>query len=639
MLQIKKKKSKYLIWGIILVLILGISFLSMAYVHGKNVVNNDIKFTWVSHTEYWRDDNASTIVRLSDYRGNPYPIDECRVTILHPDKSIFVDNAPMAESNIPGNWYRTDSLVGQPLGTYEQEVTCTSGNRTIKTSQSFHLNAALEQISVLTDKSDNLDLKLSDVNVAVTGKVAATGDVITTNLTDMNTSLNTLLNDVNSNFSAKLQDGIATLQTDLADVNVSVTGTVLSTGQEVKTSLSDVNTNLSNLLTNVNNGISSQIDLDYNSLKDNLNDVNLSLTGTVLSTGQEINTNITTASTNITDLLNTVNNNLSDQVGEDFNALSNNLTNVNLSLTSTMESTGQDINTNLTNVSTSLTDLLNTVNSDLSTKMDAKFAELSGQLADVNLSLTGTIVSTGQDINTNLTNVSTSLTNLLNTVNVNLSSEITNQFNNTNALIAQKFADSNDFLNTKIDNLEFSVNGKVDSTGQAIQTQITDVNNSLSDLITGLVVGDLNVQLSEMLDQITAEVASVKEDTTWLVSNAMNQDNMQEVRNRFASIDSNLALVEDFCSTADTNNSALCQEVYSIKNAIAIMDQEQSQKLDEINTTTLNTWDLLSGSIATNINTILTDVGIIKAQTTDINATVHQILDNQESDISIRVIS
>ncbi len=157
--------------------------------------------------------------------------------------------------------------------------------------------------------------------------------------------------------------------------------------------------------------------------------------------------------------------------------------------------------------------------------------------------------------------------------------------------------------------------------------------------MTDLVVNNINVQLDLMLEDLTNQLTSIKQDTNWLVSNSINQEDMDEIRNRFSSVDDNLALVENFCGNQDTNNSPLCQEVYNIKTAVEIMDQTQAQKLEEINQTTLSTWNLLSGEIRTNIDSILTDVGIIKAQTTDINATVHQILENQESEINIRIIS
>ena len=111
----KKNIYKYMKWSILGILLIGVAFLATAYVNGKTVVNEDFSLQWVSHTEYWREDYASTIVRLSDYKGTPLMADECRVTILYPDKTIFIDNQPLSQSTIAGNWYRTDYLANAPL--------------------------------------------------------------------------------------------------------------------------------------------------------------------------------------------------------------------------------------------------------------------------------------------------------------------------------------------------------------------------------------------------------------------------------------------------------------------------------------------------------------------------------------------
>jgi len=97
------KKKKLIRWGIVsTIVIVVIAFFAFAYTDGKQTVNEPVVI-WVSHTEYWRDDSASTIVRLADFRGDPYTVDSCNVTILKPDKSTFVDNQPLVLSNIPGN--------------------------------------------------------------------------------------------------------------------------------------------------------------------------------------------------------------------------------------------------------------------------------------------------------------------------------------------------------------------------------------------------------------------------------------------------------------------------------------------------------------------------------------------------------
>ena len=633
------KKKKLIKWGIVsTIIIVVIAFFAFAYTDGKQTVNEPV-VSWVSHTEYWRDDSASTIVRLADFRGDPYTVDSCNVTILRPDKSTFVDNQPLALSNIAGNWYRTDSLVGAPLGTYEQEVTCVKGAQTIKTSQSFHLNPALEQVKIVTEKVDALDANLGAVNVSLSAKIADTNQTLTTNIANMNTNLNNLVTDVNTGVTSQLAEGINTLGTQLNDVNISITGTVTTTGQELQTSISTSNTSLTSLLNTVNTNLSTQMLDSFNAETAQLADVNLTIMAKVAETGQIITTNLSDVNASMTNILNTVNTNLSNQMGSEFTTLGNNLEDINLSLDGRMVATGDSINAHLTNVDTSLTNLLNTVNTNLSTQMTTKFAELSAQLENVNLSLNAKVEATGDEINTNLTNVNTNLTDILDALNVSLSSQITNQFNNTNALIAQKFLDSNNFLSARLDSLEVSVNGQVVTTGQEIKSDLSDVNSSLSNMITSLVAGDLNAQLNVMLEQLSTQVQSVKDDTTWLTIHAMNDTDRAAIDQRFLNIDGNIALLEQFCSNPQTDSSTLCQEIYNIKAAAVIMHDEQVARLDEIDNTTTNTWNYMTGSLSTRIDSLLTDIGIIKAQTTDINSTAHQILDNQESQIDVRIIS
>jgi len=398
------KFNKKVITGtIIAVAILLVGFVTVAYTSGKATAEKPV-VDWVSHTEYWRNDNASSIIRITNYKGDPYAVDECKITILKPDKSVFVDAQPMAESNIPGNWYRTDSLIDAPLGTYEQEVTCTKNNQLVtKTSQSFHLNAALEQINTLTGMVDTLTTNLSDVNVQITGQIAETGQTIQTNISGMNTNLTTILNDLNTQMINQFSETNSSLITQLSNVNISLTGLIETTGQEINTNLSDVNTSLSNLIeTEVVNGLSTQMD--------------------------------------------------------------------------------------------------------------------------------------------------------------------------------------------------------------------------------------------EMLADLTNQLNNVRSDTNWLVLNAMNQDNADEINARFTNVDQNLNAILNMCST-DTNSNELCTELYNIESVMRTLNDEQNGYIETINNTTTNTWELLSGDIATNIDSLLTDVGIIKAQTTDINATTHQILDEMQSEVRGSIIS
>jgi hypothetical protein len=398
------EKRRLMVLGTLLVISLSsIIFVGAAYSNGKAVVSSP-EVTWVSHTEYWSGDDVSTIVRLTDYLGNPFDtVVGCRVTVMYPDKTIWIEDASMTQSTVAGNWYHTD-VAPYVQGTYEQEVTCTLQDATtIKTSQSFHVNPALTQIQ---------------------------------------------------NISADIISQTALLTQVYGDISAQVSGT--------------------------NDSISSDID----------------------------ETEIA-----IVALVNTVDTDLTNQ----------------------MTQLGVDVDTQLTDVNTSI----------------------SGQLSDTQIS-----------IETNLGNTETTLSNLMVLLN----------------------SDLQDYLTV----------------------YLTDINNTANLIYT---------------------------DTQWLSTNAMNQDNAAAIDARLDNVDANLALIEDFCNNAQTIDSPLCQEIFALRVVVDTMRTEQTTYYNDLDTTTTSTWDLLSGSVSTNLDDVLISVGIIQSQTTEINETLSQIRQEQVERITMQVIS
>lgn len=377
-------------------------FFTIAYISGKNV-SEEIAIQWVSHTEYWRDDSASTIVRLADYKGQPITVDSCTVKILYPDKSVFVSAGEMTQSNVDGNWYRTDSLVGSPLGTYEQEVTCRKGSQVIISSQSFHLNPALEEISTLSNKANLLNESLFNFDIELAGIIRETGESLTT-----------------------------------------------------KISVSE--TNLNNALTSAHQSIINNLE----------------------STGISLNSN---------------------------------LNNINATIVSKIEGLDSKLTSNLNAINTSLTSFLSSLQSDLST------------------------------------------------------------------------------------------------------------------------------QLTTMLSDLTNQLTNIKEDTTWIVSNAVNQQDMGEIVQRFDSLGSDLSKVLVYCSDSVTDASKLCQEIYGLRDTVALLRQEQDTRFDQLDQVTANTWELLSGSVSNRIDSILISLNVIQDQNREINSTTHEVLDEIQGKINVDIIS
>ncbi len=403
-----KITAKLFLVGVSITVFVVLGALVTAYSNGKSVVATP-NVDWVSHTEYWSSSGAganevaSTIVRLTDYKGDPFSVDSCSATILYPDKTVYKLNAAMSQSGVAGNWYRTDPIP-EAEGTYEQEVTCNYGaGKTIKTSQSFHVNPALNFIKNVDADVLTNGVALSNVNATVNARIADTNDSITTTISAAKADLNRLLNNMNETLFAELDAVNATVNTHLTNVNVSLTAQLGSTRDAIQIQMSNTNESLTSLINSVHNSLSDYLEL-----------------------------------------------------------------------------------------------------------------------------------------------------------------------------------------------------------------YLPAINKTTTDIYS---------------------------DTRWLVTNAMNQDNAADINNRFAATDGNLSLVEQFCANAQTNSSALCSEVYMMRAVLDATRAEQTSYFNTLDETATNTWNLLSGAITTNVDSLLENIGIIRGQTTQINDTVVAIRADQTSEVRIQAIA
>jgi len=275
------KKAK---WGLFFIVLLFAIVIVSAYKHGANVTGSPV-VQWVSHTEYWSSSGpgatevASTIVRLTDYKGDPFNVDSCTVTILYPDKSVYLQDKPMAASPVGGNWYRTDPIPDAE-GTYEQGVTCLyGGGKSIKTSQSFHVNPALNYIKTVDANIVAADSKLSDVNLTIVGKVQDAKSEINTNINVSSATLSNLMGLINSSLSGQLVDVKGNLNTKMSNVQAVIQGEIEGVNTTIVSRISLSETNLMNLIDNVNNNLSNQLVNAQANLDSKISNVNVSLTG------------------------------------------------------------------------------------------------------------------------------------------------------------------------------------------------------------------------------------------------------------------------------------------------------------------------------------------------------------------------
>jgi hypothetical protein len=514
--------KKWLI--LIAVVALGlVTFLVTAYSNGKTI-SSEPSISFVSHTEYWSGDNASTIVRLVDYKGDPFEnVQGCVVDISYPNKTPFVTNQPLQISSIAGNWYRTD-LIPSIEGTYEQGVTCTylvgSVEKTTKASQSFHVNPALNFIKTVNTNVLAADAHLGTVNVAMTAMVENRTANLSNQLTLTQADLNSLI--------GKIHDSIS---------------------QNISSSNADLNTNLSK--------------------------VNISIQGKIASTGQDIVANITYTQGNLTDLLNQINNSLSSQLASSNSTLNANLSGLTVHIDGKIDGAKAEIISAITASNTNLNDALALAKSDLSTQITNTGNDLNTTLKDVNTTIT-----------TQLTGSETRLTNQLTTMDGDIDKVITDAKNEEMAYLRTTLTEMNTTINT-------------------IDTRTTDI----------------------------------KTNVDWIKSNAMNGGDRAAIDARFNTVDSDIDAMQAMCGNELTANSQLCQEIFSLKGNMSALRSENTGYYTKIDTTTTNTYNLLSGSISTRIDSLLTTVGLIKADTASIKGTVEDIRADQQNQVNIHIIS
>jgi hypothetical protein len=232
-----EKKEKVIIYSSLVIFFL---FLTLGYTYsfGSEVLGREIKIQFVSHTEYWKNDNGSTIITLFNELGEPVKNADCKVTIFYPDKTVFINNSTMYKSGIDDNWYRTYSLVNLPLGIYEQEITCNIKTKIIKTFQSFHLNPALEEINTIEKVNIEIITKINNSEKTIFIKINNLSTEMKNNFTSLETEIKkTLLNILN-------------LTTKLENLEINLIGKINENEIKIENKLDFLNKNLNNLINN-----------------------------------------------------------------------------------------------------------------------------------------------------------------------------------------------------------------------------------------------------------------------------------------------------------------------------------------------------------------------------------------------------
>lgn len=188
---------------------------------------------------------------------------------------------------------------------------------------------------------------------------------------------------------------------------------------------------------------------------------------------------------------------------------------------------------------------------------------------------------------------------------------------------------------------------------------LTDINNTVYDIygqnvgINATLLSEFNqiqVNLSYIIDNLNTVNANVFDDTDAFNNFTVINNNFNTVFSELNDIQTNLTDIINFCDGSPTLDSQLCQWVQNTNTyAISINDTLTnviSVKLDAIDATTTNTYNLLSVNITNSLNGIALDVSTLLDFASDINGTVNRIesnvstvITNQEQQVYISVFS
>lgn len=115
---------------------------------------------FVSSTEYVlpRDHNGSTIVKLRDNK-NDFINTSCYLTIVNPDRSIYLSSTLMSIDFTYGVYYRHWE-VPEALGVFDQEVMCEVKGKNITQGKGFHVS---NMTNILLRATESLNQSLQSI--------------------------------------------------------------------------------------------------------------------------------------------------------------------------------------------------------------------------------------------------------------------------------------------------------------------------------------------------------------------------------------------------------------------------------------------------------------------------------------------
>lgn len=167
---------------------------------------------FISGTEYTYFDIGQTIVEILDYKIENKLAGECGVTILYPNKTIFITQQLNFTDGYGNYW--NEFYIPNSTGVYEQEVVCNISGTLVKGTHTFHVselrNIIINNQNVNFDKLSNITSEIywyeNDTSYYIKTNVSGDLEVLRNESTLIvsysNQTLNFLLNNATNFFES-----------------------------------------------------------------------------------------------------------------------------------------------------------------------------------------------------------------------------------------------------------------------------------------------------------------------------------------------------------------------------------------------------------------------------------------------------
>lgn len=172
-----------------------------------------------------------------------------------------------------------------------------------------------------------------------------------------------------------------------------------------------------------------------------------------------------------------------------------------------------------------------------------------------------------------------------------------------------------------------------------MQTTVNNINTSVNTMLLNL--SDIMVKLTNVEVNVSATLEAVNAMQTTV--NTINSS-VVVITEKIDAINTTVVGISSDVTDFRAEVAANFTEVIGLINGISVPDY--STILNEINATTHSTYDYMTGTLATNVNDVLSILGVInatanriEANTLSINSTVNEIKQNQEDEVYMTTYS